>query len=212
VTTEGGPAADASVDVGERVELDASVPFDAGDDALSEAAVDAPPDVPPHVADAGSDARDGGDACVKRVCIPKGHCDLMDDGCGGKIDCGTCDPPNTCGALNPNECSCIPKRCQDVPNSCGAMPDGCNGTNNCPACPALKGCGEGVTPFVCDTFLERCATSKFPGSQCVITNGQPNIFRYCTQSLISQYGASHNCVPYGATNCADANGQWLCDF
>jgi hypothetical protein len=211
VVAELGPVVDASVDASDRVELDASVPLDAADDRADSEA-DAPGDAVADVADASADARDAGDACVKRVCIPKGHCDLMDDGCGGKIDCGKCDPPNTCGVLNPNECSCIPKRCQDVPNSCGAMPDGCNGTNNCPACPALKGCGEGTTPFVCGTFYERCSTTNFPGSQCVVVNGQPNNYRYCTQALLNLHGNAHNCIPWSPNVCSDANGQWRCDF
>ncbi|APR77731.1 Hypothetical protein A7982_03078 [Minicystis rosea] len=48
-------------------------------------------------------------------CIPgpqealcAGKCGQLQDECGQMVACGGCNPPETCGALTPNECRCAP--------------------------------------------------------------------------------------------------------
>jgi hypothetical protein len=53
---------------------------------------------------------DGG-ACpptcpTRKTCAERGaNCGPVDDGCGGKLDCGSCFAPTTCGAATPNVCT-----------------------------------------------------------------------------------------------------------
>jgi hypothetical protein len=108
--------------------------------------------------------------------------------------------------------ACVPKRCQDVAGACGAMPDQCGGTNACGDCPALRGCGEGNAPNVCATFLERCSTTTFAGAACVFVKGSSSDHRYCQPSLITQFGARHDCLPASSPLCADAGSQYRCEF
>jgi hypothetical protein len=182
---------------------------------------------PPDATDAGhvdSDAQKDGatprdaaedrvDACTPKACEVGRDCGKIDNGCGAQMDCGdTCAAPKTCGALAPNVCSCKAKRCSDVANSCGSMPDGCNGFVPCGDCAGLQGCGEGGKANICGTFYEQCSTTNFAGSQCVIVNGQPNQYRYCPPALLTQFGQRHRCITWSANVCADASGQWRCDF
>jgi hypothetical protein len=48
--------------------------------------------------------------CQPTTCIALGkNCDMVSDGCGGMLDCGTCSPPEACGGHGgfgtPNVCS-----------------------------------------------------------------------------------------------------------
>jgi hypothetical protein len=57
-------------------------------------------------------------------------CGLQDDGCGGMMNCGSCNN------------GCVPKTtCES--NACGQRSDGCDGTLNCGLCPSGGDCVEG---------------------------------------------------------------------
>lgn len=62
-------------------------------------------------------------------CIPNctGKCGGT-DGCTGTCP-NNCVLPQTCGAITPNVCGCIPTTCGSV--TCGTMSDGCGGTLTC---------------------------------------------------------------------------------
>ncbi len=82
---------------------------------------------------------DGGSApppptCKKLTCADaKANCGPIGDGCGGTVECGTCDATKgeSCGGGGtPSVCgkpACVPKTCQDIGANCGAAVDGCGG-------------------------------------------------------------------------------------
>jgi len=93
--------------------------------------------------------------CTAKTCTDLGvTCGSHDDGCGGKAECGTCDPSckaktcaelkktcgkhddgcgslADCGACDP---SCKPKTCAELQKTCGNHDDGCGGTVSCGVC------------------------------------------------------------------------------
>lgn len=96
-------------------------------------------------------------------------CGPLDDGCGKQLDCGTCQPSDTCHTAscesghcveaagndgapcgdNGETCQngictspCIPKTCDDDPGQCGTLSDGCDGNINCD-CAECQTCGGG---------------------------------------------------------------------
>merc|ERR1719482_468299 len=81
-------------------------------------------------------------AC-KTVCDADFNCGQQDDGCGGVLDCGTCDVLDTC---QENVCVCVPFSCEA--NMCGNVPNGCGADQDC------GGCGEGL---VCNEETHACA-------------------------------------------------------
>jgi len=109
---------------------------------------------------AGADAshlQGGGDAaaCTPRTCAQL-HvgCGPQGDGCGGVIQCGTCEGPKSCGGgPTRNECGgndgCKPATCAGAGATCGPLADGCGGLLQCGTCPAGEGCGGGGEANVC---------------------------------------------------------------
>jgi hypothetical protein len=78
----------------------------------------------------------------------------MDDGCGGKVNCGLCVGANeTCTA---NVCTeCTPKTCTDLGKSCGKTSDGCGHTIQCAGCSSGEVCltnGTCCQPLTCAIF------------------------------------------------------------
>ena len=104
---------------------------------------------------------DGGmndSGCTAAVtCADTGaNCGPIGDGCGGILDCGTCNAPGeTCGGGGtPSVCgkpACVKKTCADAGANCGPVGDGCGGLLQCGNCPAGETCGGGGTPSVCGT-------------------------------------------------------------
>jgi hypothetical protein len=91
-----------------------------------------------------------GGTCKPLTCKDLGvNCGPAGDGCGGKIECGTCTSPATCGGGGkPSVCggtaACIPRTCAQQKVACGPAGDGCGGTlPNCGTCPAPEFCGGG---------------------------------------------------------------------
>lgn len=99
---------------------------------------------------------DGGGACVPFTCADVGaNCGPVSDGCGGLIDCGTCNAAagETCGgAGTPSQCgrACKPLTACPPGLDCGPVADGCGGVVSCgAACPAGEICGGGGVANVC---------------------------------------------------------------
>jgi hypothetical protein len=74
--------------------------------------------------------------CKPTTCAAaKAECGSIDDGCGGKLSCGTCASPQTCGGAGvANHCGCKPATCAELGVSCGKVSDGCGGTLDCGEC------------------------------------------------------------------------------
>jgi hypothetical protein len=105
-------------------------------------------------------ATDGGAACKPRTCQEVGaNCGPVADGCGGLLQCGSCQAPFLCGGDGrPNVCGnrfaddagvvCRPKTCQELGANCGPAGDGCGGVVQCGTCIAPDICG-GAGPSRC---------------------------------------------------------------
>jgi hypothetical protein len=101
---------------------------------------------------------------AKTACAGKA-CGVEGDGCGGKIDCGSCKATEACGAempfqcaatgmtYDPNNCPSKIASCKAAGARCGVIGNGCGGTIDCNkelgACPAGTMCGV-KTPYQCD--------------------------------------------------------------
>ena len=94
--------------------------------------------------------------CTPRTCQQQGiSCGPAGDGCGTPLNCGSCQPPATCGGGTPFQCStpdagtCVPKTCNDLGFNCGANGDGCGNIIQCGSCTSPQVCGGGGKPGVC---------------------------------------------------------------
>jgi hypothetical protein len=89
--------------------------------------------------------------CVADTCDARGaSCGLINDGCGGLVECGGCPEGQTCGGGGePNACGCSPIACADVFATCGEIDDGCGGTLDCGGCRAPETCGGGGLSNAC---------------------------------------------------------------
>src|SRR5581483_1981379 len=59
-------------------------------------------------------------------------CGPIGDGCGGKLDCGSCPAPQTCGGGGTafqcgGTAQCVPVTCAQLSLACGPSGDGCGG-------------------------------------------------------------------------------------
>ncbi|AKU98195.1 Tryptophan synthase alpha chain [Labilithrix luteola] len=107
----------------------------------------------------GGDAGDdGGVVCTPKTCTDVGaNCGPVSDGCGGLINCGTCDATKgeTCGGAGvPSVCgkACKPLTACPAGLNCGPIADGCGGIISCGgACAGADTCGGGGTANVCGT-------------------------------------------------------------
>lgn len=103
--------------------------------------------------------------CDRIPCMPiekcpdGGSCGVIPDGCGGTLDCGRCNDPETCGGGTmgrPNFCGCTPITCALAKAECGTIPDGCGGVLDCGGCRAPQTCGARV-PNECDCVPRSCS-------------------------------------------------------
>ncbi len=114
-----------------------------------------------------------GSTCERTTCLAAGaNCGQVDDGCGGKLDCGFCGGGMTCGGGGTaNVCgggsgSCTPITCGDARATCGIVPDGCGGQLHCGYCGAGQTCGGAGTAWQCG--LDSCTptTCAAAGANC----------------------------------------------
>lgn len=93
--------------------------------------------------------------CQPKTCEQLGvNCGPAGDGCGGVVQCGTCNSPFTCGGGGvPSVCGgappCVPKTCDEVGVQCGPAGNGCGGVIQCGSCPVGQTCGGGGVASVC---------------------------------------------------------------
>jgi hypothetical protein len=91
--------------------------------------------------------------CAPKTCADVGaNCGYVSDGCGGLLNCGSCQAPDTCGGGGTaNQCgsSCTLTSCPAKGATCGTIGDGCGGTLNCGSCTSPAVCGGGGTANVC---------------------------------------------------------------
>jgi hypothetical protein len=125
-----------------------------------------------RIADGGTDG--GSPFCVPTTCAALGYnCGPAGDGCGGRLDCGTCTSPQFCGGgSKPSVCggdnghtadgavACKPKTCADWGFNCGPAGDGCGGKLQCGMCSGTDICGGGNKPGVCGnaTCVNLCSS------------------------------------------------------
>lgn len=76
-----------------------------------------------------------GGTCTPATCSSLGkQCGQWPDGCGGNLNCGSCQTGYACDANG--QCVCQPKTCSgDYPGECGQRSDGCGGTLYCSCAP-----------------------------------------------------------------------------
>lgn len=102
--------------------------------------------------------------CERLTCAGLGkNCGTLSDGCGTELECGTCNPPETCGGNTANVCSCgaptTQVLCAEALTSCGRVEttDVC-GTNRVLNCGT---CGSGQT-----CFGGQCCSPQSPTQLC----------------------------------------------
>jgi|GEM_PF-4566062 len=83
----------------------------------------------------------GPSECLPADCVTLGaNCGLIGDGCGGVLECGTCEAGLMCGGEQPNVCGvgeCAPQTCEGLGQLCGMHGDGCGGLIDCGECMPL---------------------------------------------------------------------------
>lgn len=107
--------------------------------------------------------------CTPRTCAQAGaNCGSINNGCGGVLNCGTCNPPQTCGGGGtPNVCGgvgCTPRTCAQANANCGPVGDGCGGQIDCGPCVPPQTCGGGGIPSQCGNpacIATTCAAQGF---------------------------------------------------
>jgi len=133
------------------------------------------------------------------------NCGVVDDGCGGTLDCGTCASPETCGGGGVEHvcgASCTPIRCEDGGQNCGLVPDGCGNFANCGSCNPPESCGGGGLENVCGEGQCMPATCADKNAVCgKIADGCGGVVDCGTCVAPAVCGTDHQCgcVP---TSCA----------
>lgn len=135
-----------------------SSPRDFADAALDQSTKDGTVDSP---ADAGVETSDPTPSCVPRTCVQIGaNCGSAPDGCGDKIECGTCPGGQICGGGGANKCGtdeCFPKSCVQVNAQCGWASDGCSKAIDCGGCAPPESCGAAGDENACGCMPKTCA-------------------------------------------------------
>ena len=88
------------------------------------------------------------------------YCGIVGNGCGGKMDCGSCPAGQACGIDGiANVCAtigCSPASCLQPGGGryCGVVGDGCGGKIDCGSCPAGQSCGGAGVSGVCGAAVD----------------------------------------------------------
>jgi hypothetical protein len=149
--------------------------------------------------------------CVPRSCQSEGKdCGKMPDGCGQTIQCGTCQPGETCGAGGvANVCgagSCTPTTCAARGKNCGVISDGCSDVLSCGTCSAPQTCGGAGTANVCGVKPDAGGPKPDGGASGA-----------CDPTCMAQSGAvcCTACGCTGAVKCkpvCDSPAKWDCEM
>ncbi len=120
-------------------------------------------------------------SCTPTTCAAQGkNCGQIADGCGTTLQCGDCNPPQTCGGGNPgmaNVCGCTPATCQSLGKSCGEWPDGCGQMLQCGGCGARQICDNGATCQTCTVCASGCAFNSI--QQAIDRSPSPSTLYIC---------------------------------
>jgi hypothetical protein len=180
---DAGSTEDAGAERDGGVAVDGGAPVDAG--APGEEGLDA-----------GVLPVDAGIACTPLRCADVGAtCGAVPDGCGGELACGSCQAPETCGALVPNTCGCKPKTCAELGATCGVnVPDGCGGV--IASCGVVPDCGGGQwscgSSFTCQCAPKTCSS----------------LGATCGENLADGCGGT---IPFCGAGLSCGGGQMFCD-
>ena len=137
--------------------------------------------------------------CVRTTCGTNA-CGVIDDNCGGTVDCGdsNCTTGTTCGGGGtPHVCGC-PTQVSCGNHNCGTMPDGCGGSETCGgACPLPQTCGGGNGGMkmanVCGIGMP-CMPVKCGGSDCgLISDGCSAVIDCGSCQTGKSCGTDHMC-------------------
>lgn len=157
--TAGDADADADADAVSVADVDAAADADTVIDAVADAVADAETDA---AADGDADADAKMDACQPTTCAAQDlECGAADDGCGGPLACGACDPAF----------DCVAGHCVDPcgPPACGPLwSSTCSGTTGFKVCglAPTTGCPQ-PSLFVSCQFGNSCADGGCGGA-CVV--------------------------------------------
>lgn len=150
------------------------------------------------------------------VCTPTScataskDCGYLPDGCGGVLQCGTCQGGETCGGGGvPNVCgvgTCTPTTCVAEGKDCGGISDDCSQVLDCGTCTAPEYCGGGGVPNVCGTAQYQDGGPPGPDASL----GQ------CDPTCMAQSGAvcCRECGCSGTVRCYPDCGDytWDCEI
>lgn len=176
-----------------------------------------------------------GPSCRPKTCADIGaECGETLDGCGGRLECGTCPAGQGCSVVTANKCTDLTTLCKPRTQSeacdgkeCGLEGDGCGASLDCGTCSATEACGIG-SPFACDAVPTNPDPNNCPakitscasvGARCgVIGNGCGGTIdctaelgacpagQFCGAVTPYQCGAPGTCTP--AASCAALG--WAC--
>ncbi len=187
--------------------------------------------------DGSADGSAGDAGCVPKTCVQlAATCGSAPDGCGGKVECGSCPNGQICGGGGANKCgtnACAPKTCVQLEATCGYVSDGCSQAIDCGKCQSPYSCGGGGRPNQCGCVAKSCAQlgascgslpdgcegkvdcGACPAGQTCGGGNAPNTCGggTCTPKTCSQLGASCGYVSDGcsqALNCGTCSGTDVC--
>jgi hypothetical protein len=135
---------------------------DASVDASTEAAAEAASEAATEAAsESGLDGEaEAGTGCVPKNCEQIGAtCGSAPDGCGHKLECGSCPSGQQCGGGGVNKCGntvCTPKSCLEVGAACGWASDQCGMALDCGGCAPPLACGAAGKPNECGCEPKTC--------------------------------------------------------
>ena len=159
-----------------------------------------------NAGDAGADTSPGdGSGCIPTSCAAKGaECGSIPDGCGGVVECGSCDADLFCGGAGPNKCGttpCVAHTCASWRRPAAQTSDGCGKVLDCGTCTAPETCGGGGAENACGCTPRR-APIRVP--QCgTISDGCGNqpVCGVCTLPAVCSNN-SCGCTPRRAPTSA----------
>ena len=149
----------------------------------------------PHLGSSVAGDVEGGvrslDGCVPKSCAEQGlACGTQGDGCGGAVECGSCNGGQKCSN---GKCTCTPKTCPELGASCGVIDDGCGAALDCGACTTA---GQACAQQKCECQPKNCAAR---GANCgTVPDGCGNSYDCGT---CATNAAGPNCGGDGPNKC-----------
>ena len=174
---------------------------------------------------------DGAPACAATTCEALGYtCGTAGDGCGGVLQCGTCNSPQYCGGGGFSKCGgnnglavdggnpCTAQTCTSLGFDCGPAGDGCGNLLQCGSCAPPGYCGGGgpdkcggstyvapdggvvCNPQTCATLGYTCGVAA-DGCGGALQCGTCTAPEFCGGGGYDKCGGSDGLEPDGAVAC-----------